>query len=51
MKIDELIKLLENKLAALELSKIAAISSGDLDAVLLIEQTVSDTTLILNKLQ
>jgi hypothetical protein len=51
MKIPELITLLSNKIASLNNSRSNAIVSGDVEAVLKLDNEISDTQVSLNKLQ
>jgi hypothetical protein len=47
MKIEEIIFILENKLKTLEQQRSCAVLNGDLEAVVLIDNQINDTTVTL----
>jgi len=51
MKTEEVIKVLENKLATLEMNKIAATNTGELATIVKVEQEIIETKDVIEKLQ
>lgn len=51
MNLEEVIRILNNRLIFLDQQKTAAISMGDLDAVVRIDQEIYNTQQIIDKLQ
>jgi len=51
MKVPELITLMANKLAYLNMARSTALASGDLEAVLRLDSEISETQDTLSKLQ